>query len=240
MTMKDYLSYSQIKAFAKSPNHYLAYLTQQFAPSADMILGTAIHCHILEPDEFGTRYVVQPKVDKRTSAGKEQAAQFEAELNGRIALSPDDMGTIMKVHEQVMENEPARQLLRNTMREVTKVDGIFGRRFKAIADVVGDGYVADVKSCKDASPEAFMRQAHNLEYHLQAAIYCELFEVDRFYWIACETVAPYNVQVYIQDPVALFSARNRLAELLRKFDEWDGAPEGYSSQILTLKMPKWA
>ena len=52
------LSYSSLKEFAKSPNHFIQYIERKFEASDAMIFGSAVHCAILEPDEFHNRYFV--------------------------------------------------------------------------------------------------------------------------------------------------------------------------------------
>lgn len=239
-TPKGYLSYSQLKAFAKSPNHYLAYLAQEFKPSAKMMLGTAVHAYLLEFDQFEARYVVQAKADRRTTAGKELAAQQEAELNGRTAITVDEFGLIRQIADAVNANEFARDVIANSERELVAQDIIYGHEFKAVADIFNGSLVADLKTCDDASPDGFMRQAHSLDYHLQAAIYRELFGVQNFYWIAAETSAPFNVQVYCQSQAAAVYGSNRLGLLLEKFSAWDGNPQGYHNDVMELNLPRWA
>lgn len=239
--MKDYLSYSQLKAFAKSPNHYLAYLAQEFEQTPQMVLGSAIHCKVLEPETYEDRYVVAPKVDRRTKEGKAQAEAFEATLGDRTALSVETWEQVAKVTDAVRDTRWASSLLHGTqMFEDVRMGAIAGFRFKAVADMVGDSWIADLKTTSDASPEAFMRQAYNLDYHLQAAIYCELYNLPRFFWIVAETSAPYNVQVYQQSEEAANASRTRMYKLLEEFKNWDGEPAGYSQKCLTLDLPRWA
>lgn len=237
---KGYLSYSQLKAFAKSPNHYLAYLRQDFKPTAKMQLGTAVHTFVLEPDQWAHRYMVQAKADRRTTAGKELAAQQDAELNGRTPISMEDFGTIQRIAEAIERNRFAMSILRDSKRETVMEGEIKGYLFKAVADIWNGAVVADLKTCEDASPDGFQRAAYNLDYHMQAAIYRLLFDAQEFYWIAAETASPYNVQVYQQSAAAKAQGTERLLQILHKFDEWDGSAEGYSDDIITLNLPKWA
>lgn len=237
-TMKDYLSYSQLKAFAKSPNHYLAYLEQTFEPTPQMVLGSAIHCRFLEPKAFPDRYIAAPKIDRRTKDGKAAYELFLSEKGDREELTLDQLQILDEVHRQLTNNAPTQFLTADT--EVEKFGVIHGERFKAIADMVGDTWVADLKTCADASPEGFMRAAHNLDYHLQAAIYRAVFNVDKFFWIAVETSAPFNVQVYQQSEEAKLYSDRRLYNLIQQYQRWDGNPQGYSSQILQLDLPRWA
>jgi len=237
-TMKDYLSYSQLKAFAKSPNHYLAYLEQVFEPTPQMTLGSAIHCRFLEPKAFPDRYIAAPKIDRRTKDGKAAYELFLSEKGNKEELTQDQLELVYTLQAKLTETVPTQFLTADT--EVEKFGVIHGERFKAIADMVGDTWVADLKTCADASPEGFMRAAHNLDYHLQSAIYRAVFGVSEFYWIAAETSAPFNVQVYKQSEEAKLFSDRRLYNLIQAYQRWDGNPQGYSSQILSLDLPRWA
>jgi hypothetical protein len=239
--MKDYLSYSQLKAFAKSPNHYLAYLQEEFEPTPAMTLGSALHSQLLTPGLFLDQYAVAQKHDRRTKAGKAAAEEQDKLLEGKTVITPEQMDTIQKIVSAVLLNRHAQAVLQQAQGfEVEKFGVIHGERFKAIADMVGDTWVADLKTCADASPEGFMRAAHNLDYHLQAAIYRAVFGVSEFYWIAVETSAPFNVQVYKQSEEAKLFSDRRLYNLIQAYQRWDGNPQGYSSQILSLDLPRWA
>lgn len=237
---RNYLSASALKAFAKSANHYLEYIAQTYEPSPAMQLGTLIHCLLLEPYEFQRRYAIMPEVDRRTKAGKEEWLQFSAEHDHLELVKRetfDDASNCVAVATM----DP---ILSSIMAEPNHVEEelegeLFGFPFKARIDLETEEYVYDVKTTQDASPEAFMRQAHNLDYHLQAAVY-RLMTGKVFRWIAIETKAPYNVAVYQQSEIAFSRSSSRLKELVRDFVAWDGKPKSYSTEILTLDLPRWA
>lgn len=70
------LSYSSISAFAISPRSFIAYKVKERKETDAMLLGTVVHCLILEPDTFSKRYVVGPNVNASTLEGKEAWAEF--------------------------------------------------------------------------------------------------------------------------------------------------------------------
>jgi hypothetical protein len=80
------LSASTAKTLLKSPAHYLASLANPREPTAAMRLGTLCHTLVFEPDDFEKDFAIMPKVDKRTKFGKEAAASFEADNEGKIIL----------------------------------------------------------------------------------------------------------------------------------------------------------
>jgi hypothetical protein len=77
------LSVSGAKRLLVTPYHYHALTGERTAPpkapTPGMVNGTLVHCLVLEPDEFGTRYTVSPEgVDPRSKAWREYCAQAVA------------------------------------------------------------------------------------------------------------------------------------------------------------------
>lgn len=238
---RTYLSTSALKAFAKSPNHYIQYVHRQFEATPAMILGTAIHCRILEPNEWDARYIEAPKVDRRTKAGKEEWSEFIEAAGEREALTHDQMRTVEAAAAAVLCDPIARDLLEAcTAFEQEGQTRILNTPYRGIADALGQNYCVDLKTCADASAATFERQAYNLMYHEQAAAYRRIFERDRFYWIAVETAPPYNTQVFIQNPTAAEKAGRHLEDLIQRWRDWDGEPQTYSNQVTELNLPRWA
>ena len=236
---RDYLSYSALKAFAKSPNHYLAYINREVQETAAMVLGTAAHCAILEPQSFQERYAVAEKVDRRTKAGKEAWQRFQEDSAGKIVLTSEQNLDVLAMADGVNKNDEAAALLRHCKFEQPVEGEIGGVTFKGVADAIAPNAVIDLKTSADASPNGFGRQAANLGYFMQAAIYRLLTGVDKFYWIVVENSAPYNVSVFKPDEESLIAAEAQLYDLIEAFKAWDGEPAGYAQHVETLTLPLW-
>jgi len=85
------LSFSSLKEFAKSPKHYMDYISKPKTPPTDaMKLGSAVHCMILTPELFNDQFAVAPEINKRTNAGKEEWALFASQNEGKDILANDD------------------------------------------------------------------------------------------------------------------------------------------------------
>jgi hypothetical protein len=72
---------------------------------------------------------------------------------------------------------------------------------KAKMDMVGDDFIADIKTTNDISPNGFRNTVLYSNYHLQAAFYryldtCVTGKTKDFYFIAIRNQAPYDVAVY--------------------------------------------
>ncbi len=171
------ISASGLKLFARSPAHYYAaYLDPQRPerqPTAAMKLGTATHCAILEPERFNAEYVAMPEgIDRRTTSGKQAYADLMA--SGAEVLAADDMASVMNMACSFRDNDISRALFdRSHSVEQSICATINGVSCKCRPDFITADrlLVMDVKTTKDASPEAFGKSAWNLGYHIQAAFY---------------------------------------------------------------------
>jgi hypothetical protein len=235
---RDYLSYSALKAFAKSPNHYLQYVNREFVETPAMVLGSALHCAVLEPGMYAERYVIAPKFDRRTKAGKEQAEAWELATDGVTGITAEQDQAVQAMKHAIRSHSAAARLLNGTRCEVPVEGEIEGVQFKGVIDALGKSYAVDIKTTTDASPEAFRKQASNLDYHLQAVIYTHLTG-KRFKWIAVESAPPYNAVVYEPTPDSMDAANAYLRNLIADFIAWDGRPVGYGENIYELELPPW-
>lgn len=235
---REYLSVSALKAFMKSPNHYLEYVKGR-EPSPAMQLGTAIHAHVLEPETYKERYTFLPSIDRRTKDGKATYAAWLEEHTSKTILSVDQWETVDKCGKVIDANSDARALLQGCEFEKRVEAELWGVPFVGIADAISDGYIVDLKTCRDASPDQFTRDAYNLGYHLQAAAYRLLTGRERFYWICVETSEPYNVAVYQQSQGAYEATVPILKEWVERWKAWDGKEAGYFSGVKELYYPRW-
>lgn len=240
---RDYLSYSSLKAFDKGVNHYVKYVTKEKEPpSAAMRFGNAFHTYLLEPNEFDKRYhVLDQSVNKRKKEYKDLLASLESD--GILPLDFDDMERIRSMNASVLSHKWGNQLCSEMAESYEQeVKGkINGYMFKGFADVIGASYVADLKTAIDGSPSTFIRQADQLGYHLQAAIYSQLTGKG-FYWVVVESNYPHNVCVYTQTQEDYEKASEYLFSLVDRFVVWDGSYDhsGYSDEIIDLRIPSWS
>jgi hypothetical protein len=230
------LSYTSIKEFAKSPNHLINYWSRAANPSQAMILGSAFHCLLLEPDKFNYRYAVAPDVDKRTKEGKFQFEQFVLSTEGREVISQSDYQTINYMAAAARIDDV---ILMDIQAEIEVAGDINGVPFRGFVDALHDNYIVDVKTTRSAHPDDFMRDAANMKYHLQAAIYLELTGRKDYFIIAVENRQPFNVQLYIMTDEMIEKGREELLILTEKYKVWDGTPSGYAEKCLKLALPYW-
>lgn len=256
--LTDVVSKSQLDLVARSPRHYWArYLDPNRVepePTAAMLLGTALHTKVLEPDTVAERYVVAPDgIDRRTKAGKEAWAEFEATAAGKTVLAKEDAEQILRMSEAVLTH-PAAALLLGQLpgkAETTWMwtDEATELRCKCRPDWLTDdgSLIIDLKTTEDASPREFERSVAKWRYHVQAAWYLHGLEAangkrpDQFIFVCVEKKPPYAVAVYAAAPEMIeagWKQAQRDLETLavcRSTDSWPS----YSDQIETINLPPW-
>jgi exodeoxyribonuclease VIII len=240
------LSYSSLKAFLKSPNHYLLY-KQGIEPTEAMKKGSAADCLILTPERFKDEYYILDDTQKvlelsdyknprATKVYKEWLSKEKERAQERTILTLEEYDSLTKIKAAVWAQT---NILEGTERQVELTGEIARIPFRGFADAIGDA-VIDLKTTVNSSPDFFQRQSYNLQYHLQAAVYLELTGKSDYFIIAVEKEAPYNCQVYALSKDAIQAGRELMYYGIQKFKEWNGEPEGYSANVEILDLPKWA
>ena len=113
------LSYSSISAFGISPRAFIAYKVKERKETDAMLLGTVVHCLILEPDTFTKRYVVGPNVNASTIEGKEAWAEFATER-----------GVTIEKNEKSKYNLPKLEELKAAIKAASGLQVITGKMYE--------------------------------------------------------------------------------------------------------------
>lgn len=230
------LSYSSLKAFKKSPQHFVHYLMTRFEPTPAMVTGSAFDCMVLTPDSFEKEYAVIPKVDRRTKSGKEAYVLWLAKNEGKTHITQDQYNQAIAMKESLMSNDIGSRIVNfkgQVQKKLLWSDKETGFDFVGYADKDCKDYILDVKTCADASPEKFERDAHKLGYPLQAACYLlathTLFKRP-FIYVCVENKEPYGVAVYqaTQDFIQYgLNEYNKLIKSLRYCIDNNGFNKSY-------------
>lgn len=236
--MKKYipLSFSSIKEFAKSPNHFIYYKNRQRETTAAMMRGSALHCLVLEPDEFEKRYMIAPNFRRGTKAWDECVSA----AGDREIMKDSEFEGIERMATAIMENRHARDIIQNATAFEQHVEFEFnGIPFHGFIDIVGN-VVADLKSTQDVSASGFNRFVFNYNYHWQAALYLSAIGYsNEFMFIGIEANAPHNVMVYRLPQSVIDIAVRQLIEVTNEFKKWDGLPATYNNEIIDIQPPSW-
>lgn len=251
------VSKSQLDLIARSPLHYWARYVDpkrvEPEPTQAMILGSALHTHVLELDTWDERYIAAPDgIDRRTKAGKEAWAAFEADAAGRQVLSRADADLIQHMGVAVYSHPAAAMLLNLPGQAETThmwIDASTGLECKCRPDwLTRDGsLVVDLKTTEDASPAGFRKSISSWRYHVQAAWYLHGLEQatgrrpDQFIFVCVEKKPPHAVAVYATDSEMIgagYETAMRDLQLLadcKKADNWPS----YSDQVEMIGLPGW-
>lgn len=206
----EHLGKSQLFKMSKSPAHFKEALEAPVEKTKALIVGSAFHCLVLEPEKFESEYCVMPQgYDGRTASGK--AFKKAAEDRGLEILTFDEYEMISGMATSVL-SDPYCQLLLSGEKEMSYywTDEDTGVNVKCRPDCRTDlkncSAIVDLKSCENAQIDAFIRDIFKYGYDLQAAQYTtgvELFEKKshKFVLIAVEKKSPYAVLVLDFDEV---------------------------------------
>jgi hypothetical protein len=219
------VSNSRLTAFKRSPKHLIQYLTDKKPATPAMEFGKAFHMALLEPELFSDSYICAPEVDRRTKEGKELYLKFVANQPANInIINSDDERKLAQMIESIMTNPIASELLAECDKRETSVlwDNLdFMIPMKGIIDAHCTDYIIDIKTCADAQPDKFQRDAYFSDYHRQAAIYMDAIPTAKeYYLIAIEKEAPYGISVHRMDQTMIDKGRDQYINLINEYRNW--------------------
>ena len=204
-------------------------------------IGKAAHCAILEPEELEQRYTKGP--DARRNSNEWKHAEDFARHAGTTLLKPDDYDMAMVIRDlasTVPELELMRQGESIVETSAYHVDEETGVLVKTRPDIynVNHCLIGDIKNMADGSPDAFKRDVGKFGYHMQHALYSDIWakgsghQVDGFFFIVFEKSNPPMVAVYELTAAAIAEGYARYRAALKRYadclksDTWPGYPEG--------------
>ena len=246
------LSYSSLKAFAKSPKHYIEYLNKPYEPTEALILGQLIDCLVLTPKLYENKFMVYQKPNLRTNAGKaEMESITEQARKEKLTLITQDQYTKAEICKQsLMDLDESRELIEKKTKVQTKLewrDKTNNLPIVGYADMESKAWegdwIVDLKSTKSADPDDFVRDAVKFGYQIQCGgyldgFYKKFFRFPGFIFLAVETSEPYNVSVNICDNKYVEKAKEEWYGLLKAFRfclDNDYFDKGYEFRLFGTK-----
>ncbi|ACR29198.1 PD-(D/E)XK nuclease-like domain-containing protein [Burkholderia glumae] len=249
------VSKSQLDDIDVSPFHFYARHRDPNRPAREtksgQLEGQLAHCAILEPDEFGKRYVIGPSVRRNTKVWTE----FVEAHPDRIAIQQDQADVAWRQSDSVRALPDVRDALSRGHAEVSAfwTDPETGVECRCRPDFAHDldntsVVLLDVKTFSSADPDEFRRQAARKRYHVQAAYYTDGYaaasglDVAAFIFVAVETEWPYAASAVMLDQISLEQGRADYRRNLATYARCSAANEwpGYSRDISLISLPQWA
>lgn len=224
------ISNTGLNHFAKAPEIYFGrHLDPRRPPAQEkpgQLHGQLAHCAILEPDHFGSRYVIGPAVNKNTNIWKD----FVKLNEGKRAIDKEQYDTARYQAESVRKNPDIRKALEKGRPEVSAYwrdpdSDVLCRCRPDWETPIDDAGVVllDVKTYSDAGRKEFLKQVERKFYYRQAALYTRGYgiaakvEVYEFIFVAVETEWPYRANAFILGPRTLEKGNREIDELLPRY-----------------------
>lgn len=190
------LRFSALRQMSKSPAHYAAHIAQEQAVTSGMAIGTAADLLILG----GQSVVAYPGAVRR---GKEWDA-YAAAHSSECIVTQKEYGQALGIAEAVQSCDDALNILTG-IRQQTVHWTMNGRACRGTPDVIGENYIADLKTGETSDPRRFGWKVKQFAYHAAAAWYLNGLRLSDWtqdwrptdsYIVAVEQAPPHVVTVF--------------------------------------------
>lgn len=210
------LSPSSMKAFRKSPRHYMDYLFGEKKEKPAYTMGNLVDFLLTQPDKFEELVMLYEKPNLRTNAGKEEMALLkDAAAKGNLQLATaEEVKAAKKCVDSAMSVDFARELIENRVRGQIGLKWRHKRLNLPIRGFVdfesnawGEDWIVEVKTTgkeQGADPDKFIRDAMSLGYDIQGGAYLDAYKTKQYrfpylIFLALEVVEPFNCSVNFCD-----------------------------------------
>ena len=220
--------FSDLRAIGQSPAHYLDRLTRPREQTASMRFGTLVHALVLGG---------QATIFSGERRGRAWAAFLEAH-QGEAIYTEDEHARAQLCASAVLASPVAAPWLVGR-RELHIEWTLDGRAVSSRLDVLGDGFVTELKTAHTTRPWEFGRVCTGpMAYHAQLAFYAQAAQLPNaeLYIVGVESSSPYAVTCYRLTPGAVDAGR----KLIRSWWETlmvcerSGQWPGYAQSVLEL------
>jgi exodeoxyribonuclease VIII len=175
---------------------------------ATLDFGTAMHAILLEPELLKTDFVVMPRFNLRTNAGKEEKEQFLRENEGKTVLTSDEREKLDILYNSVMAHPVARETIKaEGLAEASLFwkDEQTGLQCRCRPDklITSQNRIIDIKTTPDLSK--FKYSVQDFRYHVQEAFYIDGIKANG---IECEKMEFLVIQKNVECgryPVAMYT-----------------------------------
>ena len=259
MTEREYrehpaISRSELFKISESPEKFKYYREHQEEPTPALLFGQLFHAMALQPETVWDEFIVAPNVDRRTKAGKEAFAEFEAQAKSKTVVSVDIVEQATAMCEALHRNEFVKKLFKGEKEKAFFwVDEMTGEECKCRTDVlteIGNNLIiVDLKSADCAETESFMKAAIKYGYDFQSAMYIDGVKANMgkdplFVFIVIEKKPPYAVNILQADKLLIRRGYDLFREYLGIYHDCRQTGNFYGylgkfNQINNLALPAY-
>lgn len=237
------ISASDIKLVLENP---LLYKNKWSKPKTDsMLLGSIIHCLVIEPDNFDKYY----KVLSDVSLSKRDISRLQSMQNPeskQILITQSLYDDAKKVSDNIF-NSNIGNLFKGGYGEASYVKDCYGVKCKVRPDyfLPDKKIIIDLKTTKfgGANPASFQKTIANFKYYIQSAFYLDVLEAEKFFFVAVETEAPYMIGLFELDNVALDLGRDKIKkgiEIIKNIDKYSNIYlSNTDDRLHTISLPAY-
>lgn len=213
-------------------------------PTPAMLLGSLVHCAVLEPKELELRY--QKCSPRNTKAGKEEAIYIKSK--GLTPVNHSDWALMESMVDSIRSHPKASEYFADSLGVAEQShwwdDPESGLCCKCRTDWKVGNTIIDLKTtvAGGATPKEFAKTVVNFDYHLQAAHYLRGTDAERFVFLVVEKAWPFSVGLFELDQAAIDLGNERIDRGLKLIAECHMNNEwpGYADDINQITLPNWA
>jgi hypothetical protein len=222
MNVSKVLSYSSAKWLMKSPKYFVWKQKQQMTETQALRDGKLIHMQILEPEKYNKLTFVDVS-SKNTKVWKEAVLE-----NGKEnTYTVKERNINNRIVQSFLRNNTCMGYLKGNQFEVPALCDVDGIPFRGKADILGDDFIADVKTTGDGVAEIDLRgggtknqfqfTVDKYDYDLQAYIYTVMFNKPRFIWLVIDKVTT-EIGVFEASQELLERGKYKLEEIVSNYN----------------------
>jgi len=189
-----------------------------------LLLGSLIHCILLEPENFEKLFVVKELEDKKR-------LKRLAKIAHRLRF---DIVTLAQVEKainlcnDVRLNKDTETHLTGEKEKLVK-GSILGVPFKGYIDNNGIDFVTDIKSTPDLNPNKFYWSIKKYQYELQGAIYAEMAKKKKFYILGVSSANGLSRVFNLTDHLPI--GRDKLERVIKRYKHLQRLTKVFGAEI---------
>jgi hypothetical protein len=235
---KNYLSYSSIKLALEDMQKWEDKMRGMKFPETPALRFGKLHdCMVLTPEEFDSRYVVLDDSEILADIGGKAPRRTKAyttwvdeqTIGGDLEIvTAEEYTTVQRMLLRLQTTGVYDEVLKGSKQEEFNDVFIGDVPVRGFLDVLGDGYITDLKTTDNLSK--FRYKVKDFGYDIQAYMYCEVFGVNTFHWVAQEKKEPYSVGWFTASEETLEWGKrkfNKAVRIIREYLESGKACDSY-------------